>query len=79
MHSDPVASAEAWKKPSCVIGLQKFSLRSRGAIYKWASLAGLKGDEVRSSMDGKGCWGDNVLVGRLWCSVKCEDIDFPTS
>ena len=44
MHSDPVASAEAWKKPSCVIGLQKFSLRSRGAnIQMGHSLRDSKG------------------------------------
>jgi len=29
---------------------------------------------VTISMDGKGRWIDNVFVGRLWRSVKCEDI-----
>jgi putative transposase len=28
---------------------------------------------ARQSMDGKGCWRDNVLVERLWKSVKYED------
>jgi putative transposase len=27
---------------------------------------------ARQSMDGKGCWRDNVFVERLWRSVKCE-------
>ncbi|MCA9469244.1 MAG: hypothetical protein KC643_27890 [Nitrospira sp.] len=27
----------------------------------------------------KAVGGDNVLVGRLWCSVKYEDVDFPAS
>ena len=25
-------------------------------------------------MDGKGCWGDNVFVERLWRSVKYEEV-----
>jgi putative transposase len=25
-------------------------------------------------MDGKGCWRDNVLVKRLWRSVKYEEV-----
>ena len=29
---------------------------------------------IRISMDGKGCWRDNVFVERLWKSVKYEDI-----
>jgi putative transposase len=26
------------------------------------------------SMDGKGCWRDNVFVGRLWKSIKYEEV-----
>ena len=29
---------------------------------------------ARQSMDGKGCWRDNVFVERLWKSVKYEDV-----
>jgi len=29
---------------------------------------------ARQSMDGRGCWRDNVLVERLWRSVKYEDV-----
>jgi putative transposase len=29
---------------------------------------------VRISMDGKGCWRDNVFVERLWKSVKYEEV-----
>lgn len=29
---------------------------------------------ARQSMDGKGCWRDNVFVERLWRSVKYEDV-----
>jgi putative transposase len=29
---------------------------------------------ARQSMDGRGCWRDNVFVERLWRSVKYEDV-----
>lgn len=29
---------------------------------------------IRISMDGKGCWVDNVRIERLWRSVKYEDV-----
>ena len=34
----------------------------------------LKDNGIRSSMDGKGCWRDNVFVERLWKNVKYEDV-----
>ena len=34
----------------------------------------LKTHGIRISMDGKGCWRDNVFVERLWKSVKYEEI-----
>jgi putative transposase len=34
----------------------------------------LKAANVRISMDGKGCWVDNVFIERLWRSVKYEDV-----
>lgn len=34
----------------------------------------LKTNDMAISMDGKGAWRDNVLVERLWRSVKCEDV-----
>ena len=34
----------------------------------------LKDNDSRISMDGKGCWRDNVFVERLWRSVKCEEV-----
>ena len=29
---------------------------------------------IRISMDGKGCWRDNVFVERLWRSIKYEEV-----
>lgn len=34
----------------------------------------LTSHQIRISMDGKGCWRDNVFVERLWRSVKYEEV-----
>ncbi len=34
----------------------------------------LTGHGIRISMDGQGCWRDNVFVERLWKSVKYEEV-----
>jgi putative transposase len=34
----------------------------------------LKARSIEISMDGKGCWRDNVFVERLWKTVKYEEI-----
>ena len=34
----------------------------------------LEAKGVAISMDGRGCWRDNVFVERLWRSVKYEDV-----
>jgi putative transposase len=31
-------------------------------------------EKIAISMDGRGAWRDNVIVERLWCSVKYEEI-----
>ena len=40
--------------------------------YAWTSA--LKDASIKISMDGKGCWVDNVFIERLWRSLKYEDI-----
>lgn len=34
----------------------------------------LKAQEIQISMDGKGCWRDNVFVERLWKNIKYEEV-----
>lgn len=34
----------------------------------------LRRREIQISMDGRGCWRDNVFVERLWRSVKYEEV-----
>ena len=37
-------------------------------------VAAVKACGAQQSMDGKGCWRDNVFVERLWRSVKYEEV-----
>ena len=39
-----------------------------------AFISVLEQNKIQISMDGKGCWRDNVFVERLWKSVKHEEI-----
>lgn len=34
----------------------------------------LKENAIAISMDGKGCWRDNVFVERLWRTIKYEEV-----
>ena len=34
----------------------------------------LEREKIAISMDGRGCWRDNVFVDRLWRSVKYEEV-----
>lgn len=34
----------------------------------------LKAHGIRISMDGKGCWRDNVFVERLWRTIKYDEV-----
>ena len=34
----------------------------------------LKKHGIGISMDGRGCWRDNVFIERLWKSVKYEEV-----
>lgn len=34
----------------------------------------LQQNDIRISMDGKGCWRDNVFVERLWKTIKYEEV-----
>jgi len=34
----------------------------------------LRGHGIAISMDGKGCWRDNVFVERLWRTIKYEEV-----
>ena len=47
----------------------------QGAQFTSAAFTGLLLEHgIRISMDGKGCWRDNVFVERLWRSLKYEEV-----
>lgn len=47
----------------------------QGSQFTSTAFTGLLQEKgIRISMDGKGCWRDNVFVERLWRSVKYEEV-----
>ena len=47
----------------------------QGAQFTSADFLGvLRAHQIQISMDGRGCWRDNVFVERLWRSVKYEEV-----
>jgi len=57
-----------WGAPQIVNTDQGSQFSSAEFVAKVARIG------ARQSMDGKGCWRDNVFVERLWKSVKYEDV-----
>ena len=47
----------------------------QGSQFTSSAFTGrLLAEGIQVSMDGKGCWRDNVFVERLWKSVKYEEV-----
>lgn len=47
----------------------------QGAQFTSAAFVGvLRANDIQISMDGKGCWRDNVFVECLWRSVKYQEV-----
>jgi putative transposase len=47
----------------------------QGSQFTSAAFTGMLVDHgIRISMDGRGCWRDNVFVERLWRSLKYEEV-----
>lgn len=47
----------------------------QGAQFTSAAfLVVLRAHQIQISMDGQGCWRDNVFIERLWRSVKYEEV-----
>ena len=50
-------------------------LRDQSSQFTSSAFIGvLEQNGIQISMDGKGCWRDNVFVERLWKSVKYEEV-----
>jgi len=61
-------AATRWGSPEIVNTDQGSQFSSAEFVAEVARLG------ARQSMDGKGCWRDNVFVERLWRSVKYEEV-----
>lgn len=47
----------------------------QGSQFTSAEFTGvLRENGIRISMDGKGCWRDNIFVERLWRTIKYEEV-----
>jgi len=47
----------------------------QGAQFASTDFTGMLQDHgIAISMDGKGCWKDNIFVERLWRSIKYEEV-----
>jgi putative transposase len=47
----------------------------QGAQFTSAAFTGMLQDQgIAISMDGQGCWRDNIFVERLWRSIKYEEV-----
>jgi putative transposase len=47
----------------------------QGAQFTSAEFTGLlQAHDIQISMDGRGCWRDNIFVERLWRSIKYEEV-----
>ena len=66
---------EALKEAINRYGLPEIFNSDQGAQFTSTAFTDvLKAHHIRISMDGKGCWIDNVFVERLWRSVKYEEV-----
>ncbi len=72
---ETAACVEALEEALLHYGAPEIFNTDQGAQYtSEAFTATLKDRGVQISMDGKGRWVDNVIVERLWRSVKYEDV-----
>lgn len=70
---DSRACVEALEEALARYGCPEIVNTDQGAQFTSAAFVGvLQAHDIRISMDGKGCYRDNIFVERLWRSVKYE-------
>lgn len=58
-------------------GVPEIFNTDQGSQFTSVEFTGLlKENGIRISMDGKGCWRDNVFVERLWRTIKYDEVYF---
>jgi putative transposase len=66
---------EALEEAIALYGCPDIFNTDQGCQFTSAEFTGfLKANGIQISMDGKGCWRDNVFVERLWRTVKYEHV-----
>ena len=73
LTADP--SVDALEEAIMKYGRPEIMNTDQGSQFTSSAFIGLLQEHsTQVSMDGKGCWRDNVFVERLWKSVKYEEI-----
>ena len=66
---------EAVREAVAQYGSPKIFNTDQGCQFTSLEFTGLLQDHgIQISMDGKGCWRDNVFVERLWKTIKYEEV-----
>ena len=69
------ACVEALQEAIHRYGAPEIMNTDQGSQFTSSEFIGVLEDAgVRVSMDGRGCWRDNVFVERLWRSIKYEEV-----
>ena len=69
------ACVDALEEAIMKYGAPEIMNTDQGSQFTSSAFIGLLHEHgIQVSMDGKGCWRDNVFVERLWKSVKYEEI-----
>jgi transposase InsO family protein len=73
LTADPCV--EALEEAILKYGPPEIMNTDQGSQFTSSAFIGvLEQNAIQISMDGKGCWRDNVFVERLWKSVKYEEV-----
>ncbi len=71
----PDACVDALEEAIEKYGRPEIMNTDQGSQFTSSAFIGvLQQGQIQVSMDGKGCWRDNVFVERLWKTVKYEEI-----
>ena len=72
---DTAFCTEAVEEAIAKYGKPEIFNTDQGSQFTSSAFTGLlHGHGIRISMDGKGCWRDNVFIERVWRSIKYEEV-----
>ena len=72
---DTVICTEAVEEAIAKYGKPEIFNTDQGSQFTSSAFTGLlHAHGIRISMDGKGCWRDNVFIERVWRSIKYEEV-----